>query len=308
MSDPHRHEVDLRRLLGEAPVAATVERRIVDGVLPQRSERRRQRVHRTLPRVVGFALFVAVLCSVVIWLTTSEHPPYDVARPLSRAEARATVGTEWLARKGQKLHHLGGHRMTLSQGAELLFADGTPDAPVLLLHSGTVDFQVEPLRGGRFVVKTKHARVTVLGTTFSVNVGERCTTVRVSHGRVRMDRVVAAAKRETAATKILRGGEEHAFCSRALERVNKLDKDSQRVLRAMRLVGWNRRLREAEALLEAYLAKKPKGSYAEEALFFLVLTKDKLGKALEAKKLATSFLERFPGSSRAERLRRWLEK
>jgi TolA-binding protein len=80
------------------------------------------------------------------------------------------------------------------------------------------------------------------------------------------------------------------------------------VQQAIVLVGKGVRLAEAEATLADYLDSAPHGTYAEEAHYFLVLVKRRLGKEQEAIAQARAFLEHFPSTARAATLREWLEK
>jgi len=80
------------------------------------------------------------------------------------------------------------------------------------------------------------------------------------------------------------------------------------VRRAISLSERGEQLPEAEALLSGYLAQEPDGTYAQEALYFLVLVKRQLDKHDEAARHARSFIARFPETARADALRAWLEK
>jgi TolA-binding protein len=86
-----------------------------------------------------------------------------------------------------------------------------------------------------------------------------------------------------------------------------LDEAGRRVHRALALARkGSEDIARAEAILAEYLEKQPKGAYAEEALYVLVLVKRRMGKQAEAARLARSFVERFPSTARAGELRRWL--
>jgi len=74
------------------------------------------------------------------------------------------------------------------------------------------------------------------------------------------------------------------------------------------LAGKGVRLAEAEATLAGLPRQRAAGTYAEEAHYFLVLVKRRLGKEQEAIAQARTFLERFSSTARAATLREWLDK
>ena len=81
-----------------------------------------------------------------------------------------------------------GTRLQLLGDSHLQLLAGTP-AKRLYLRSGTLAAQVAPqLPGHPLTIATPQALVTVIGTTFSVRVGDRKTTVSVEHGLVRLAR------------------------------------------------------------------------------------------------------------------------
>jgi ferric-dicitrate binding protein FerR (iron transport regulator) len=276
-----------REVLGEAPPPAEVDRRIVEGVL-ERPPRRRVGLW------AGLAVAGAAACLLVaLWLG-------GILGQGGAGEALPAAGTEWAApRSSPSSRSIGPHRIALAPGARLRVVGGTTRTPELAVNRGKVVFTVAPLRGGRFAVRTRHARVTVLGTRFSVALEPRCTRVEVTRGKVRVE------PRRGGEARMLTAGQSRSVCELP---PNRLDRDGRSVLRAITLTRKGERLEQAEQLLAEYLERQPEGGYAEEALYFLVLVKERLGKHDEAAKLARSFLRRFPSTSRARRLRRWLEK
>jgi ferric-dicitrate binding protein FerR (iron transport regulator) len=281
--------------LREAPIPAEVERRIIAGAL---ARRRGPETRPALRAVLVLAGAAAVLAG--LWLLGAGQRPVRQER-LAPGAGEAPVGTEWSA-STRSSQHLGPHRLELEPRARLRLAAGTARAPRLALAAGRARFRVAKLAAGEgFTVETRQARVSVLGTVFTVDAGERCTRVEVARGRV----VVAASGEE----RVLGAGEERSFCGLLPGTPSQsLDEEGRLVRRAIGLATRGENLAEAESTLTAYLAREPRGLYAEEAHYLLVLVLRRLGKETEAVAQARHFVERFRGTERAAALRRWLTK
>ena len=293
------HDSELRRALGEATVPPEAERRIVEGALGLMASR--QSVWPM--RVALVAAAAAAVVVAVLWIGALRGRSGGAAGGGIAGKAQpaplppAAVGTVWTAQAATRAVHLGSHRLELSPHARLRFAAGTLAAPRLEVKQGRAAFAVAPVRSGqRCAVQTRQVVVSVLGTRFSVDVRPRCTRVEVQSGRVR-----AAPLR--GAPVELGPSEERAFCD-AID----LDAAGRQVQQAIVLARKGVRLAEAEERLADYLDSAPAGTYAEEAHYFLVLVKRRLGKEQEAIAQARTFLQRFPSTERAATLRAWLEK
>ena len=96
-------------------------------------------------------------------------------------------------------------------------------------------------------------------------------------------------------------GEDRTWCPRA--RGPEALTQEERLLReALGLIDRSD-LPQAAAVLERYRAEYDGGVFEEEALYYLCLTRERLGQTDEARRLRELFWARFPGSSRGERLR-----
>jgi len=295
MSDEHGA---LPPVLRRASAPAEVQRRIAERAFARMrggpSARR-----RWLWGGVGLAGAAAAVL-LVLWLAGAWSRPAP-ERPRLAREPEKTVpaSTEWVARKAPRAIAIGPHRAELAPGSGLRLEKGTPRSPRLRLTRGRALFSVKPLHeGNTFEVQTPQARVSVLGTRFSVVLDPRCTRVSVFAGRVR----VTPARGEV---RTLEPGQQGSFCEPP---PSELDQAGREVRRAISLINRGEELSEAEAILTRYLAGAPSGTYAEEAHYFLVLVKRRLGKQREAVAQAQTFVERFPNAPRAATLRRWLEK
>jgi hypothetical protein len=170
-------------------------------------------------------------------------------------------------------------------------------AAELVVSRGQVGFTVRPLDGqATFRVRTRQVLVDVVGTRFEVEARDRCTRVEVERGLVR---VTASS---TGEVHRLGPGARRTFCARP-SAPEVLSREERMARRALSLLE-QRDLAGADLALTGYLGRYPAGMYAEEALFQLVLVKRRRGLHDQADLMTTRFLERFPGSRRAERLRR----
>jgi hypothetical protein len=249
----------------------------------------------------GLAIAIAASLLAALWVGGLLGSGFDRPPGVSRADEKLPAGTEWTATEATATREIGPHRAVLARRARLRVLGGTARSPELELRQGKVGFTVAPLRGGGFTVRTQQVRVTVLGTLFAVEVDPRCTRVEVTRGLVRVQSHRGGLRRE------LRGGEALAVCD-AQSKANQLDADAQIVLRAITMLRKGENLEQAEKLLASYLERRPDGTHAEEALFFQVLIKERLGQHDESMKLARTFIDRFPSTSRAKTMRSWLEK
>jgi ferric-dicitrate binding protein FerR (iron transport regulator) len=292
---------DLRRAVSDAAIAPEVERRIVEGALRRASGSRRG---EWVTRAALVAAAAAAIMLLALWIGAHRHAVErrggglaTVKQPATKP-AEPTVGTVWSTKAEERGWDLGPHRLELAPRSRVRFAAGSAGAPQLEAGQGRSHFAVAPLAatGRRFVVQTKQVKVEVIGTQFTVEVSPHCTLVEVQRGRVRTT-TMGGAQRELGA------GEQRSFCDPIA-----LDSAGQTVQRAIALAARGESLAESEATLTAYLDLQPRGTYAEEAHYFLVLVKRRLGKEQQAVEQARLFLDRFPSTERAATLRAWLEK
>ena len=295
MSDEHGA---LPPVLRRASAPAAVQERIAERAFARM--RGRPSAGRRLAWA-GLALAgAAAVVLLVLWLAGRFAPEQPGDRPRPRIPNRViAAGTQWAAVKTPRTIPIGPHRAELAPGSGLRLRTGTARSPRLQLTRGRALFSVKPLHDGNtFEVQTPQARVAVLGTRFSVALATGCTRVAVFAGRVRVTPARGAAR-------TLDPGQQGSFCEPPR---SELDRAGREVRRAISLINKGEELGEAEAILARYLAGSPEGTYAEEAHYFLVLVKRRLGKQQEAAGQARIFVERFPDTPRAATLRRWLEK
>lgn len=186
-----------RRLLALAaraeppPQSPTDARRMVRQALIAAAGRRKADSERAAFRFALAALAAAALIAAYVRLSPQAAEP----RRVEVAPVRATPLRMQLPSRDQ---------LVATPGAQFELASADPGGERRVeLHDGAVAFDVAELAAGqRFVVVTRHLRVSVRGTVFSVAVGAMRTEVRVYEGAV----AVATAAGE----RMLRAGESYA--------------------------------------------------------------------------------------------------
>jgi len=259
--------------LRDARPAPSVEHRIVEGAMARAAGPQR--------RTWSLALAGVAVAAAAVLLTFALRPAGEPPGALAPAVDAPTpvVRTETPQMRYQ-----------VTEGADAVFRVETPvpNQTVVHLSAGTASFAVEPVPpGGFFAVETPHGRVEVVGTRFSVTVGERCTRVAVTEGKVRVRREADAV--------LVPAGETREICRGGPA--------GEAVMRAALQDLAGGRTAAARARLEGYLAAWPDGLFAEEALFHLALLARREGDAQAAAAATTRYLTRFPSGHRADRLR-----
>src|SRR5690606_2684178 len=155
--------------------------------------------------------------------------------------------------------------------------------------------------GHGFRVATAAALVEVVGTRFTVAIEDGCTWVAVSEGAVRVTPASSDIDE-------LGAGSRRTYCGAGagpgLGAEETPEADERWVREALVQVSSGRDLARATPLLERYLVHHGDGVFAEDAMFHLALLYRGHGRAADAARLIDRFLERFPRSARAGRLRR----
>jgi len=175
---PARLELERRRLMA----------RLMDG--------RRVSAGRWRPVLVGgLAGIGAVAAAAVLLLmfvvdlpsSESDHLTLSGTWRLERGDAIARGAPIAVPDKGRAMIILAdGTRIWAGPGTRLALGD--PSGSNVVLESGHVVADVEPRGdGSRFTVSTAEAKVTVMGTLFSVRESEGRTAVRLHRGKVRLD-------------------------------------------------------------------------------------------------------------------------
>ncbi|MEM1125888.1 MAG: FecR domain-containing protein [Bacteroidota bacterium] len=134
---------------------------------------------RRLPRWIwSTAAAAAVLAfSVILWDTVQPDPPVVVT---------AAIGTQPLVPLPD------GSTVRLASGSTLRYPDAYGQAERTVELEGEAFFEVEP-QAMPFVVTTRAATVTVLGTTFAVQTQPTGTYLVVQEGRVRLQASASAS-------------------------------------------------------------------------------------------------------------------
>ena len=179
-----RIDADLRtthRATGEVvDVAGSITQRIAiaERQAARRSARRlRLRLRRTrwlLPFAAGLAASVGVLA----WLANGADATATTAGPFAVAGRGVSAGAVLSGTIGIT----GGGSVVLAAGSRAVAA-GTAAEPELRLERGSAECTVSPRAQGRFAVATPHGGMTVIGTAFTVVVGED-TVLSVREGTV----------------------------------------------------------------------------------------------------------------------------
>lgn len=118
-----------------------------------------------------------------------------------------------------------GDRLLAEEGARFHVELATDRERRIRLTNGSMLFDVRPLEGGRFTVRTPTAEVVVLGTVFTVTADRAGTVVRVYEGRVEV--------RHEGVVEQIRAGE-RSQVGEATEAADPLAVDARRAARARR--------------------------------------------------------------------------
>lgn len=215
---------------------------------------------------------------------------------LVAAALAVAIAAIWLARPAPEAGDvlaIGAHRVTRTATADVEVARRTTDDTLVRLERGEARFEIAPLAAGEaFRVHTPELEVEVVGTAFTVASAAGCSDVRVEEGRVR----VAAGP----ASRLLIAGESMRHCAAAAEAAapgEAMIREAQRHM--LDPAG----AADAIVLFDRYAATWPDGIFLEEALFHLAFAHRAAGDEPAAAAAAARFVERFPHSRRAERLR-----
>lgn len=202
------------------------------------------------------------------------------------------TGSVHAAKESPTSFRVGSHEVLLSPSSEVEVTAAEGELIELFVASGAATFDVAPLDEGEiFRVRTEHVLVEVVGTRFSVHSERHCSLVTVEEGLVRVSDAEGGSF-------LLEPNRGRRFCSRG---------SSDSLLRqALVLISGGGSVEKAIELLETYLDSAPGSNLEEEALYHLSLAYARLGQTEEANRLAEEFRQRFPESSRLERLERGL--
>ncbi len=251
--------------------------------------------HEALTALRGAAPAPAVVERIVAGATTDRRPARrrGFIVPALALAAAAAIAAWVLAPASADVLTVGPHRVTRAETAEVEVTRRTRDDTLVRLERGEASFDVAPLGDGEaFRVQTPELEVEVVGTAFTVHSAARCSTVEVSEGKVR----VSAGR----ASRLLTAGERMRHCAAAAENTapgEALIREAQRHL--LDPAG----APQAIALFDRYAAAHPDGVFLEEALFHLAFAHRAAGDEAAAAAAAERFVERFPRSRRAARLR-----
>lgn len=188
---------------------------------------------------------------------------------------------------------VGRHTVVRGADSDVEVVRRSADRTLVRLGDGTADFEIEPLGEGQsFRVRTPELEVEVVGTAFRVSSTAGCSTVEVREGRVR----VTAGR----ASSLLTAGESTRHCATAVEAPTP---GEALVREAQQLMLSPDRAAEAATLFGRYLEAHPQGVFREEAMFHLAFAERMAGQDDAARRAAARFLEFFPESRRAGRMR-----
>lgn len=278
---PDEKELGLRNIVGKGVVPAQVQRRIVLRAI-ERIEPRAHRPVRWVYATVGLVAAVALV----------------VAGWFGRGPPRPSAGSLVATTSSAATYAIGPHRVELLPLSRMRFAHIDPGAVELELQSGRANFQVAHLLPAEhFKVQSEGVLVEVVGTRFAVEIEGPCQKVRVQEGQVRV------TSRGPEGSAVLLPGQERTWCPKA-SGPEALTAEERLVREALALIrGDESDLPKAAALLERYRIEYADGVFEEEVLFYLCLTRDRLGQTEEAHRLKELFWAKFPGSGRGEKLR-----
>ncbi len=176
---------ELDRLLAQAREAEpepldedAVERAVTHAALTGRA-RHRAWVRRRALGALALGSAVAVAAVLLHLAPAPDAAPPSASRPAPSVAPEAVV-----ERERTDLELPTGDRLLAEEGARFHVELATERERRIRLSSGSMLFDVRPLEGGRFTVRTPSAEIVVLGTVFTVTTDPRGTVVRVYEGRV----------------------------------------------------------------------------------------------------------------------------
>ncbi len=261
---------------------------------------------RSKRRRVWWPWAISGAIAAVLFFAVQTPPPQPAPVPVAEAPggsvpvAEATPSVETPeppappTQPAERIIAAGPHRVVADGASAVTIVSPTLGVTNIDL-TGRARFEVEPLGdAGRFVVKTAHVRVEVVGTVFTVDAGDACTTVSVTRGVVRVFHGQLVQ---------LTAGARQVFCG-----VGPTPPAGElaELHLALTWIADGRNLDGAAKRLERYAARTPEGALLEEALFHLALVRARQGQRAAAIDVGHRFLRRFPKSRRAARLRRAL--
>lgn len=182
--DPSSAELLLRGV--GAPTPASIG--LVQGRL-QRTLRRRAWLRRS-----GWAAITMAVAASALFVTWHQAPPPVAPEPdppIAMTLGQPATGSA-KPTKDVALSWSGGGDLT-----------GTAHSPRIHWERGRLDVEVRPQAGVGLVVDTREARVSVIGTGFTVDRSPLGTDVVVSHGIVAVDCADGTSKRLTAGEQVL---------------------------------------------------------------------------------------------------------
>ena len=281
----------LRMLRAEGAMPAEVQQRIVRGSLQRVARRRRQKKLFWLAAPCA----AAAVAGLVVWLARDPGRSAEVDAPGMAATLTPTPAAVHVTSADAQRLALGAHRVDIAPHSRVEVMPSQGADVDLVLTDGKVELEVDPLPAGHgFRVATSAALVEVVGTRFTVALEDGCTWVAVSEGVVRVTPANGDLDQ-------LRAGARRTYCSAAA--AESPEAGERWVREALVQVSTGRDPARATALLERYLAHHAEGVFAEDAMFHLGMLYREQGRRADASRLVQRFLERFPNSSRAERLR-----
>lgn len=282
--------------LKDAAASADVEARIVDGALARTSTSRAPAFRGPRRWLVPAAATAAAATAVGGWAVWTRAPGTLApgAYAAQAAPARFTLGA---------------HEVELAARSSADFIQTEPSAVRIALRRGALDCDVDPLPAdGSFEVRTEHARVSVVGTRFAVEVDGRCSRVRVREGTVRVEDRASDGQ-----AFVLRGGDSRELCAPEPAAVTPAEAPAPPLTEAeiMRAALDHMAAGDPDAAIrgfEAYLEAHPQGGFVEDAMFHravLLLRGDDPEAARDA---VARFAARYPDSSRTKTLEGLLQK
>lgn len=166
---------------------AEVDREVRRAAMTGRA-RHRAWVRRRVTAVTAVSAALAAAAATIFMLGPAEpeHPTASAPAPIETHEALDEPEPDE-PESPTRLELETGDRLVATEGARFSVERATGRERLIELGTGTMLFDVRPLDGGRFTVVTSDARVTVLGTVFTVQAGPGGTVVRVYEGRVRVE-------------------------------------------------------------------------------------------------------------------------
>jgi hypothetical protein len=184
----------------------------------------------------------------------------------------------------------------LASGAQLVLKDISPAEERWFVRTGSVRFEVEPLRKKKVIVETADSRFEVVGTAFTVvssrtaNGGE-LTTLRVHHGRVRVathgtgELLIGPHGRWSSQAGLSRAGSSRAASSRAAS--SRAASRKSREMSGVSKPGGN-----------TGVVSAPSTTLAEEnRIFEAALRARNAGEHRESARLFADLITRYPNSS-----------